>query len=474
MPITVLTPSVRTIYVSTSGNDNNNGLSPSTPIKTIAKADTMLSSNTQLLFEDGDTFDETSELSINGLHDVTIGSYGSGAQPVILWTGARDGAQMITTESGSLDVTINNLTFNSIYDQDTSETGMPFAIVPAGFDISIIGCTFLNVGYAVQGAVAPVGLLVENCSVPSMTGLRGYFVWVQGTDINIYGNNVVTSCDEHVIRDYGANRVNISYNTLQNLDTKATVTLEEGEYVYVYKNILKYGGAGAQTPQNANSTTAGAARMEWVVFDSNTATGIEFQVGPGTDHLMFRNNVSYISGGQAFNINAYNSEYGTNVSDLTIANNTAIDSGTTGNFLKTSSAGATGVYVVNNLFVAPSLEIGINGSFDVYLNATSTEGLTFSHNVWAVGIPTREDPAAEMYMDDDLSMAGMLSGAQWNAEPGVSDDHFADVTLNAEDLPASDSIAYDGGVWVAGVTLDAGGFVRSSGDFGVGAFLPEG
>ena len=474
MPVTVLAPSVRTIYVSTSGSNSNSGLSPSSPIQSIAQVNSMLSSNTTVLFEDGDTFDMSTGLNINGYSNVTLSNYGSGADPVFMWSGARDGAQMITTESGSLDVTIQNITFNSIFDTDTSETGMPFAIVPEGFDISIVGCTFLNVGYAVQGAGAPVGLLVENCSVPSLTGLRGYFVWVEGTDINIYGNNVVTSCDEHDIRDVGANRVNISYNTLQNLDTKATISLEEGEYVYVYKNTLKYGGAGAQTPQNVDSATAAAARMEWVVFDSNTAIGMEFQIGPATDHLMFRNNISFISSGQAYNINSYNSEYDTNVSDLTIVNNTAIDSGVSGDFLKTSSAGETGVDVVNNLFVAPKLEIGINGSYDVYITASSTAGLTFSHNVWAVGVPTREDPAAELYMSPDLSMSGMLSPAQWNAEPGVSDDHFASVTLNSDNEPATDSIAYTGGIWVAGVYLDAGGDVRTSADFGVGAFLPEG
>lgn len=94
---TVVTPSAdsRLVYVSSStGNDSNNGLSPSTPVKTIAKGYTLLRDKypDHLLLKRDDTFYE--RLIDSGTGDwrkggrnadepLLIGAYGTGARPKI-------------------------------------------------------------------------------------------------------------------------------------------------------------------------------------------------------------------------------------------------------------------------------------------------------------------------------------------------------------------------------------------------------
>lgn len=68
-------------YVSNSGNDSNNGTSPSTPWKTIAKVNsTNFSRNTYVCFKRGDMWRETLMADKAG---VTYTAYGTGEKPII-------------------------------------------------------------------------------------------------------------------------------------------------------------------------------------------------------------------------------------------------------------------------------------------------------------------------------------------------------------------------------------------------------
>lgn len=73
-------------YVSYSaGNDNNDGLSSSTPWKTLAKASRAYAAGDSLLLKCGDTWTEQLHPTGDGTstNPITIGSYGSGNRPVI-------------------------------------------------------------------------------------------------------------------------------------------------------------------------------------------------------------------------------------------------------------------------------------------------------------------------------------------------------------------------------------------------------
>jgi gliding motility-associated-like protein len=76
----------KTYYLAASGNDGNDGLSTSSPIKTIDKLNTIsLSAGDQVLFKKGDTF--SGQIAVNhsggSSNPITYGSYGSGNKPVI-------------------------------------------------------------------------------------------------------------------------------------------------------------------------------------------------------------------------------------------------------------------------------------------------------------------------------------------------------------------------------------------------------
>ena len=86
-----ITASATNYYVSSAGNDANNGTSTSTPWKTIAKVNaTSFSPGDQILFNRGDTWSENLRLSSSGTagNPITFSSYGTGNLPVICGTGA--------------------------------------------------------------------------------------------------------------------------------------------------------------------------------------------------------------------------------------------------------------------------------------------------------------------------------------------------------------------------------------------------
>ncbi len=83
------------IYVSSSqGNDNNSGLSPQAPVRTLVKGYELLARGGWLLLKAGDTFEGPNQ-SLNGIHGsfqkeglsaeqpTVITSYGSGAMPIL-------------------------------------------------------------------------------------------------------------------------------------------------------------------------------------------------------------------------------------------------------------------------------------------------------------------------------------------------------------------------------------------------------
>ncbi len=91
-------------YVDANGNDSNDGLSTSTPWRTISKVNSMMPSvtaGTQILFKRGDTFYGMIMATKSGTtgNEIIFGSYGTGNLPVITGTKLLTGW---TVHSGSI------------------------------------------------------------------------------------------------------------------------------------------------------------------------------------------------------------------------------------------------------------------------------------------------------------------------------------------------------------------------------------
>jgi len=110
-------------YVSSSGNDSNDGLSTSSPWKTIEKVNSIFSTlkpGDKILFRRGDTFYGTINITKSGVSGspITLGSYGTGDKPVITgfttlagWTNEGGGifSKSVSSKEQTNMVTVNGL-----------------------------------------------------------------------------------------------------------------------------------------------------------------------------------------------------------------------------------------------------------------------------------------------------------------------------------------------------------------------------
>lgn len=114
--ITVQAFSGTTYYVSSAGSDSNNGTSTSTPFASWSKGiSTLFASNgpRRVLFRRGDVFNTSSGYSTSGkTGPYILGSYGSGANPIIRATHTSTTLAMSTTVS---DVRVMDIDFEGQY-----------------------------------------------------------------------------------------------------------------------------------------------------------------------------------------------------------------------------------------------------------------------------------------------------------------------------------------------------------------------
>ena len=119
------TANATTYYFSASGNDANNGTSTSTPWKTLSKFNSVFSSlspGDNVLFNRGDVFYGSITINKSGTaaSRITIGAYGTGAQPIITgfttvsaWTNLGSNIWESTTAVSTLS-TCNMVVINGV------------------------------------------------------------------------------------------------------------------------------------------------------------------------------------------------------------------------------------------------------------------------------------------------------------------------------------------------------------------------
>jgi hypothetical protein len=480
--VTVQAAGRRQIYVSAAGNDANDG-SSARPIKSIGRAVSMIrnQSNVELLLRRGDTFGQSSTLSMSGAN-VKIGAFGSGNDPVLKWSGAKTSQMMIQIEEGSAGSIIEDVTFDSIWPGPTADrSGLPFAIKVNGNDSVVRGVTFVNVSYGLQTNHKPTGLLVQDSDAPTQF-LRSYFLWGEGNDFVILGNRVTNVVHEHAIRIFGVNRILIAYNDLGNPTTysyepaKNSLNLQWADYAYVYGNTIRHnyqlGPLGG-----TDGTAWKSARLKNTVFESNHGIGATMRVVHGVENSVIRNNVLERTDENAIIIDAYDTTYARGVSNLTIANNTVINPGTKGKFLYVGGR-ASGLVFVNNLYKADNLIVGANVTAGLYVNDTSLSSFKLiGNNVW----PT---PSIPVWAADDIpggtgingvslnpsTMGNYYSIDRWNALSAVATDAQQDTVMASNFAPSGSSTAATFAARYTGVFTDYAGRARSiSGAWSAGA-----
>ncbi len=482
--VTVTADTRRSIYVDNAGNDANNGATPATAVKTVDRAIALMGSAVRLLFHAGQTFNVDNPISIT-YHDVLIGSYGSGADPVLNRVSGV-GTSIVVMYDNASQIVVQDLTLDSIWKPvgAIAEKMNADGIFPAGVNVAIRRMTFLNLDDGVDNAGNPVGTLVEDCSAPSATGIRGYFIWGQGSDQVYIGNSAANSTREHIVRTVGTVRQLIAYNNFTNLDrrplgdtldySKGTLELHRGSYNYVvgnkfYDGELRTGPLGGAT-EPPNSGT------DWTVVEGNYVNNYSMEVLPGTHHLMVRNNVFNITNDT--DIAIVPSRDGLTSADLSFINNTGITNGTGGHFLYMYGGSPAGMVTLrNNLWVAPNA-VGGNGASAVFIADTTMKGIAISaNNVWQ--LPNTANPwglGGVMYVYPQWGFQqGYLNPAKWAAQPNVTHDTFANVPLNSSLAPSSSSIAAGAGAAVPGVFNDLYGNLRpTSGSVSAGAVQVNG
>lgn len=465
----------RQIFVSSAGSDSNNG-SATKPIKNWSKAIALLGDNTEIFFRRGDTFSITKGMQIYR-KNVVLNSYGSGNLPVLKWDGDLDYSSMIWVGKVSRDIKVANITFDSKYGGNGSN-GMPQAISGCGAGMTVQGCTFLNVGTAINAQSMPNGLLAQDNSSPTTNGLRSYFCWAAGKNLVFLGNYVANSAHEHDIRIAGADNILVAFNNLSNpksqysgdVVTKGTITIHKGSYAYIANNKLSAGKLTVGPLGEGDGLSHKADRFNYAVFENNiidSPTIIEH----GAQHVMMRNNVFKSENYAAIEIEPYNSQYGRGVVDVKIVNNTGVTSGEDGEFLKVDGK-VSGIDLVNNLYLAPKLKFGLNGSMGVFVQDSSLSSFnTISNNVWPH--PSNGDAYAQggvNYIYTYWSnQNGWKTPGEWDAYAQVSSDSYEDPSFSSAYQPSASSKSASSAKSYGGVFTDMTGAIRPAAGWAAGA-----
>jgi len=452
--VVVRAPRGPTLYVSRAGNDRNAGDAPAAAVRSIARAMTLAGNGSRVLLRRGDKFSVPGTIRITQ-RNLLIGAYGLAVEgvialpqlrvpannPEIVYAGPRNGSPIIEVSSQALNVTVQDVTFDSIFNRDTEKKNGPSAVRPMGTNFTMRRCVLLNVCDGILANSAPTGVLMQDCVAPLPTGLRAYMAWVEGTDQAYIGNVVVNSTREAVMRvgNGGAKRVLIAHNDFTNLNrtavdridtAKNALTVQYGSHIYIAENTFRVGPVIVGPLGDKDGFKQKGWTLENVVFENNSVRDFGMRVSHGVKHMIMRNNRFWCDNRAAINVEGYNSEYKRGSDDLTIINNTAINRGSKGNFIRIGGR-VDGWSLLRNLYVAPKLAPGSDLTAAVYVGQRDLSGSLQIHgNIWPICRPLPYAGGGVFYIWPSWSdERGYLNLARWN-ELAQGTDRQADIAVN--------------------------------------------
>jgi PKD domain len=442
--------SLTTIYVSPNGSDSNSGLSESSPIQSFAQVGNILGSNERILFQAGGTYDAETGITVQtGMSNIEIGTYGSGAAPVIMYDGPNGHGAIFNL--GGTNVTLQGLDFDSIYTNNGDGQAIYSGVAISGNNVTVRNNTFGNLEDDFDLSAGPNNVLIQGNQSPNTNTLNAYFAWVQGNNVSIVGNYVADSIGEAIVRIGGANNVLIADNNFtKQLDNgdKNVLSIQAGSYAYIYNNILSTGPTSVG-PLGVSSADPDVS-FDDAVFDSNYVLNNNFLIQPGAHDLMFRNNVVEGDGNTGFTINGIetNGSFNWQVQNVWIQNNTVTEPGEWGGFLTISNGDPSNVNVADNLFVDPNYQTGFGEAFVIDNNGELNGLSQIKDNVWSVpSLIAGWAQGGEFFVSTDpSSQAGWLTPAEWEATGVPTGDYYENVNLGS-------NYAVDMGSFTAGSSL---------------------
>ncbi len=438
--VTVTANTRTAFYVSNAGDDLNVG-DISNPFATHAFAMSQLDDDTEIFFNRGDTFAVTTTVTTTNKSNIRIGAYGSGANPIFSCSFATANEYAISM-TNSTDYTVENITFDSTI----SGFGKINAngVHPSGYNIAIRNCVFNNVTNAVSNNNGAIGLMVDSNSAPLSDGLRGYFTWMQGTDLVIINNDCANSTRESCVRG-DADRICIAFNDFSNIDNggtdagddaKQTIRPEVCDFVYISENTVSYGSmvlgplclVVAGVPDVLHPETD---RLDNWIVKSNKVIETFIRLRHGAQNGTLFNNAgnTTTNSGEFIQVQGQCTEYsGRGVDDVIIDGNAHYTTSTNGYLLKivspneggaTGNTVAVGLVLKNNIIIGASLT---SGSYGVHI-ASDTTLNSFTdvlENIWSIN-------------NLGFYLNGAVNDAAWQAlSPVASRDRMGTVTFSTD------------------------------------------
>jgi hypothetical protein len=429
-----------TLYVDAQhGHDANPGTGSGQAFRTVAaalaRAD-QLGGDTEVLLKRGQTHDVREAIRY-GKADIRVAGYGAGAKPTLRYTGGFDSGQILVPDHGATNAVIEGLSFTSKAQHANGDKGgMPFGIWPVGDNVLIRNNEFLHLNDAINGNTNPTGLTVIDNDAPLDVGVRGYFLWLQGTDSTILGNKVQNSAREHVLRMHNTHRVLVAHNDFTNMDrrdvdyrddAKGVFVAQEGQLVWAEQNVFR-GPAGVGPLAYYGGAATADQRWEHAVFRHNVMDGHAFYADHGAHHLRLSGNYFEAPGITAIEIKGWSHEFNRGVHDMVIENNVVHNDNSIGRMIYLAG-GASELQLVGNTYLADNLLVGAYQSANVHLNVANLDSFSrIDGNTWShPGTITGWAQGGYMILGTSYSREAHLDIGEWSSLDGVGNDFFTNL-----------------------------------------------
>jgi uncharacterized repeat protein (TIGR02059 family) len=305
-------------YISSAGNDASNGLSPSTSWKSVTKVNSEFKEfkpGDRILFNRGDTFAGTLNITQSGSNGnpITIGAYGSGANPVMNgfttvteWTNIGGGvySKVVPCESSPIMVTFDGVNTGmgrfpdatwmtpdsysgtkSLTDSDLSSavsnwTGAEVVIKTNLFitnHLPITGHSGSILTYSAGTTYTPIsghGYFIQN-DLRTVTAYKEWYYNAETSTFYMYfgSENPASHIVKVASSDNAINISGYSYITIDGLSfygfNKNVFDLNAAPHITIKNCLIIFVGNNA-----VDGTELGTGTSSYFVFDNNTISDV--------------------------------------------------------------------------------------------------------------------------------------------------------------------------------------------------------